>query len=112
MQKYLQKYFETQIFPILTPMTFDGSHPFPFISNLSINLAVVINHPTRGQVFSRVKVPKGPLPWFIRIGNDRMIPRKKLRIPLCRLGRPRRRKYPETLPWNGSQRHLHLPCNP
>ncbi|MDE2546513.1 MAG: RNA degradosome polyphosphate kinase, partial [Methanocorpusculum sp.] len=35
MQKYLQKYFETQIFPILTPMTFDGSHPFPFISNLS-----------------------------------------------------------------------------
>lgn len=71
---YLRNYFETQIFPILTPMTFDGSHPFPFISNLSLNLAVVINDPTRGQVFSRVKVPKGILPRFIRIPNDRMSP--------------------------------------
>ncbi len=76
-QESLKNYFETQIFPILTPMTFDGSHPFPFISNLSINLAVVINHPTRGQVFSRVKVPKGTLPRFIRIPNDQMIPPAK-----------------------------------
>ena len=76
-QQYLKSYFETQFFPILTPMTFDGSHPFPFISNLSINLAVVINHPTRGQVFSRVKVPKGILPRFIRIKNDQMVPPAK-----------------------------------
>ena len=76
-QQYLKSYFETQVFPILTPMTFDGSHPFPFISNLSINLAVVINHPTRGQVFSRVKVPKGILPRFIRIENDQMVPPAK-----------------------------------
>ena len=76
-QQYLKSYFETQVFPILTPMTFDGSHPFPFISNLSINLAVVINHPTRGQVFSRVKVPKGILPRFIRIRNDQMVPPAK-----------------------------------
>lgn len=76
-QQYLKSYFETQVFPILTPMTFDGSHPFPFISNLSINLAVVINHPTRGQVFSRVKVPKGILPRFIRIKNDQMVPPAK-----------------------------------
>lgn len=76
-QQYLKSYFETQVFPILTPMTFDGSHPFPFISNLSINLAVVINHPTRGQVFSRVKVPKGILPRFIQIENDQMVPPAK-----------------------------------
>lgn len=76
-QQYLKSYFETQVFPILTPMTFDGSHPFPFISNLSINLAVVINHPTRGQVFSRVKVPKGILPRFIQIKNDQMVPPAK-----------------------------------
>ncbi|MDR3102394.1 MAG: polyphosphate kinase 1 [Methanocalculaceae archaeon] len=77
LQEYLRKYFEKQTFPILTPLTFDGAHPFPFISNLSLNLAVVINHPTRGQVFSRVKVPTGTLARFIRIPNDLMIPLAK-----------------------------------
>lgn len=77
MQEVLQTYFKTQVFPVLTPMTFDGLHPFPFISNLSINLAVVITHPTRGQVFSRVKVPKDTLPRFIRIPNDQMSPPAK-----------------------------------
>lgn len=50
-------YFEREVFPVLTPLAFDPSHPFPHISNLSINLAVVINDPEEGELFARVKVP-------------------------------------------------------
>ena len=57
-QKRLRSYFDREIFPVLTPLAFDVSHPFPHISNLSINLAVVIKDPD-SQVtrFARVKVP-------------------------------------------------------
>ncbi len=62
---YLQTYFEEQIFPVLTPLAVDPGHPFPYISNLSLNLAVVIKHPDTGEeLFARVKVPK-VLPRFI-----------------------------------------------
>jgi len=61
--------FIREIFPIITPMAFDVSHPFPFISNLSLNLAVVINHPHRGRLFSRVKVPRGIMKRFIRLSG-------------------------------------------
>jgi polyphosphate kinase len=50
-------YFEREVFPVLTPLAFDPSHPFPQISNLSINLAVVIRDPQEGELFARVKVP-------------------------------------------------------
>jgi polyphosphate kinase len=50
-------YFEREVFPVLTPLAFDPSHPFPQISNLSLNLAVVINDPEEGELFARVKVP-------------------------------------------------------
>ena len=50
-------YFEREVFPVLTPLAFDPSHPFPHISNLSINLAVVVDDPEEGQRFARVKVP-------------------------------------------------------
>ena len=50
-------YFEREVFPVLTPLAFDPSHPFPQISNLSLNLAVVINDPEDGELFARVKVP-------------------------------------------------------
>jgi polyphosphate kinase len=62
---YLQSYFEEQIFPVLTPLAVDPGHPFPYISNLSLNLAVVVKHPETGEeLFARVKVPK-VLPRFI-----------------------------------------------
>ena len=65
--KYLQNYFEEQIFPVLTPLAVDPGHPFPYISNLSLNLAVVIKHPDTGEeLFARVKVPK-VLPRFINL---------------------------------------------
>ena len=62
---YLNNYFEEQIFPVITPLAVDRSHPFPYISNLSLNLAVVIKNPeTEQEFFARVKVPK-VLPRFI-----------------------------------------------
>lgn len=51
-------YFRRQIFPVLTPLAFDSSRPFPFISNLSLNLAVMIQDPQKGELFARVKVPE------------------------------------------------------
>ncbi len=56
-RKLLRRYFEREIFPALTPLAFDPGHPFPHISNLSINLAVVLDDPLQGQRFARVKVP-------------------------------------------------------
>jgi polyphosphate kinase len=62
---YLDNYFEEQIFPVLTPLAVDPSHPFPFISNLSLNLAVVVKNPdTEEEYFARVKVPS-VLPRFL-----------------------------------------------
>jgi polyphosphate kinase len=63
-------YFEREVFPVLTPLAFDPSHPFPQISNLSINLAVVINDPEGGELFARVKVP-AVLPRLIPIEAGR-----------------------------------------
>ncbi|MEI6521608.1 MAG: polyphosphate kinase 1, partial [bacterium] len=56
-QNHLRKHFENEIFPVLTPLAFDPGHPFPFISNLSLNLAVVIDNGEDGEQFARVKVP-------------------------------------------------------
>jgi polyphosphate kinase len=53
----MRTYFEQEIFPVLTPLAFDPGHPFPHISNLSLNLAVVIADPIYGERFARVKVP-------------------------------------------------------
>jgi polyphosphate kinase len=73
---YLQNYFEEQIFPVLTPLAVDPSHPFPYISNLSLNLAVVVKDPdTAEELFARVKVPK-VLPRFVPL-PERLRHRKK-----------------------------------
>jgi polyphosphate kinase len=57
-QRRLRDYFEQEIFPVLTPLAFDPGRPFPHISNLSLNLAVVIRDPDTGATqFARVKVP-------------------------------------------------------
>lgn len=58
---YLSDYFAAEVFPILTPLAVDPGHPFPHISNLSLNLAVVVRDPALGERFARMKVP-GTLP--------------------------------------------------
>jgi hypothetical protein len=68
-RKHLRKHFEREIFPTLTPLAFDPSHPFPHISNLSINLAVVVNDPVEGERFARLKVP-GTFPRLLHIDAD------------------------------------------
>jgi polyphosphate kinase len=61
--------FQKKIFPVLTPLAVDPSHPFPYISGLSLNLAVVVKNPeTGGEFFARVKVPSN-LPRFVQTTN-------------------------------------------
>lgn len=62
-----QKYYLKNVFPVLTPLSVDPGHPFPFISNLSTSLGVTLKHPDREErLFARVKVPQ-VLPQWIRI---------------------------------------------
>jgi len=57
-KSHLQELFKARIFPVLTPLAVDPSHPFPYISGLSLNLGVrVINPDTKEKFFARVKVP-------------------------------------------------------
>jgi polyphosphate kinase len=66
-QEQLTDYYRKQIFPVLTPLAVDPAHPFPYISGLSLNIAVMIAHPENGsRLFARVKVPP-TLPRFIRV---------------------------------------------
>ncbi len=66
----LRSYFAKEMFPALTPLAFDPGHPFPHISNLSMNLAVVVNDPVKGERFARLKVPLGPFPRLLRIPSE------------------------------------------
>jgi polyphosphate kinase len=68
-RKLLRSYFEREIFPVLTPLAFDPGHPFPHISNLSMNLAVVISDPAQGEKFARIKVP-GTFPRLLGIPSE------------------------------------------
>ncbi|WP_026735490.1 polyphosphate kinase 1 [Fischerella sp. PCC 9605] len=66
-RSYLQDLFKQRIFPVLTPLAVDPSHPFPLMANLSLNLAVVVKDPATGEEkFARVKVPN-ILPRFIEL---------------------------------------------
>ncbi len=60
----LDLYFETEVFPVLTPLAVDPGHPFPYISNLSLSLAVQVHDETKGgEHFARVKVPRSLPRW-------------------------------------------------
>ena len=72
----LEQYFQEQVFPVLTPLAVDPAHPFPYISGLSLNLAVVLRNPTnRMEHFARVKVPP-LLPRFVPVpgSTNRFVP--------------------------------------
>jgi polyphosphate kinase len=65
----IDEFFDQQVFPVLTPLAVDPGHPFPYISNLSLSLAVELRDPDRGEVrFARVKVPKS-LPRWVPTGR-------------------------------------------
>ncbi len=68
----LRRYFRKEIFPALTPLAFDPSHPFPHISNLTVNLAVVAIDPERGECFARIKVPS-LFPRLVRIPDESQV---------------------------------------
>jgi polyphosphate kinase len=72
---YLDEVFERRVFPVLTPLAVDPGHPFPYISNLSLNLAITVRDPaTREPRFARVKVPP-LLPRFIVLPDgERFVP--------------------------------------
>src|SRR5688500_8750982 len=58
-------FFESEVFPVLTPLAVDPGHPFPYVSNLSLSLAVEIRDPDRGiDHFARVKVPRSQPRWI------------------------------------------------
>ncbi len=65
----LRRHFEAEIFPVLTPLAFDPGHPFPHISNLSLNLAVVVKDPEQGERFARIKVPQ-TIPRLVPVSTD------------------------------------------
>jgi polyphosphate kinase len=70
----LSELFRNQIYPVLTPLVVDPAHPFPFISGLSLNLAVTLTDPADGaSMFARVKVPPS-LPRFLNVNKYRYVP--------------------------------------
>jgi polyphosphate kinase len=70
----IELFFDAKVFPVLTPLAVDPSHPFPYISGLSLNLAVVVRNPVTGtELFARVKVPP-LLPRFVEVGPARFVP--------------------------------------
>ncbi len=73
-QKECKKLFRDRVFPVLTPLAVDPAHPFPYISGLSLNLAVLVRNPKTGKEhFARVKVP--PIfSRFVPVGRQRFVP--------------------------------------
>ena len=69
-QLRLRTLFEQEVFPTLTPLAVDTHRPFPFISNLYINLAIIVRRSSGGEGFARLKVPTSTFPRFIQIPTD------------------------------------------
>lgn len=77
-QEYLNDYFKRKVFPVLTPLSVDPGHPFPFISNLSYSLGMILKNPqTETFLFSRVKIPE-VIPGLIQL--PRLDGEKKFRF--------------------------------
>ncbi len=74
----LDSYFRSNVFPVLTPLAVDPGHPFPYISNLSLSLAVVLRGPDGEERFARVKVPKILPRWVPLPTPNHFIPLEEL----------------------------------
>ena len=97
----LDERFRRQIFPVLTPLAVGLGRPFPYISNLSLSLAVLVRDPqTAQETFARVKVPKEMLPRFLPVGDGQDVrPARE----------PDRRAPRHALPGHGDHRLRRLP---
>ncbi len=73
-RKQMREYYLKNIFPLVTPQTMDPAHPFPFISNLSLNLLVTVRYPNDdASGLARIKVPVGSgIPRFLRVGDEEL----------------------------------------
>ena len=77
-QRLAKRLFRDRVFPVLTPLAVDPAHPFPYISGLSLNLAVMVRNPKTGtEHFARVKVPQ-TFDRFVPLGNQRYVPLEDL----------------------------------
>lgn len=73
-QQTAKRLFKQRVFPVLTPLAVDPAHPFPYISGLSLNLAVLVRNPKTGKEhFARVKVPQ-IFERFVQVGKQRFVP--------------------------------------
>lgn len=79
-KEVVKKYFDEVVFPVLTPLAFDPGHPFPHISNLSLNLAVLIRDKSGKEHFARIKVPD-TLPRLVPIKRSSGGARKDGTVP-------------------------------
>ena len=73
-RQQMREYYLENIFPLVTPQTMDPAHPFPFISNLSLNLLVTVRYPDDDSSgLARIKVPVGSgIPRFLRVGDEEL----------------------------------------
>jgi polyphosphate kinase len=71
----MHRYFENEIYPILTPLTVDPGHPFPFISNLTLSLAIGLRHPDQDSLhFARIKIPTNQPRFLPVLDEDGQLP--------------------------------------
>jgi polyphosphate kinase len=73
-RKQMREYYLSNIFPLVTPQTMDPAHPFPFISNLSLNLLVTVRYPNdEASGLARIKAPVGSgIPRFLKVGDEEL----------------------------------------
>ena len=70
-RKSATEYFKNKVFPVLTPLAVDRSHPFPFLSNLSVSLGITLHYPKKKEdLFARVKLPNS-LPQWVQLADDK-----------------------------------------
>ncbi|MEM7131949.1 MAG: polyphosphate kinase 1 [Chloroflexota bacterium] len=80
-KEHLRTYYLREIHPILTPLAVDSGHPFPFISNLSLNLAVLLEDPLNNEInFARVKVPANRPRWIQLADSFHFVPLEQVMI--------------------------------
>ncbi|MBC2698390.1 MAG: polyphosphate kinase 1 [ANME-2 cluster archaeon] len=79
-RNYVRDYFDNTIFPTLTPLAMDFAHPFPFISNISLNLAVIVSDLKNGEKYARIKIPTDLFPRLVEIPGRRKKPKNEIKL--------------------------------